>query len=139
MAAFRGRPAGFVAIPQRKEYHELLDLIATSLKDNNIEILLSPNHFTPDLLDSCKKADFLIADVTEPNLSTYYVIGASQASRKPVLLLCRESSSVPPEISGFKVLQYKPGNVKRLSQFLRYWLPDLLLEQTYSKPLTDKV
>ena len=74
------------------------------------------------------KADFLIADITETNPSTYFLIGAAQASQKPVLLLSMETSSAPTEISGFKVVQYNSVNVKRISELLRLFISDFLSE-----------
>jgi hypothetical protein len=133
VTVFRGRLAAYVAVPQRDEYHEVSSLISRSLKEHNVEEIRSPCDFTPSLLEMCKKADFLIADVTEANPSTYYVIGASQASQKPILLLSKENSSAPPEISGFKVLQYKPGNVGRVSELLTYLLSDILAEAPVHK------
>ena len=133
MTVFRGRLAAFVAIPKSDEYNEVSSLISLSLEEHNIEEMKSPCDFTPTLLEICKKADFLIADITETNPSTYYVIGASQASQKPVLLLSKETSSAPAEISGFKVLQYRPGNVRKISEFLKYLLSDILAEGIVEK------
>jgi hypothetical protein len=132
MAVFRGRLAAFVAIPQGDddEYKEISSLISKSLEEHNIAEMKSRREFVPELLEYCKKADLLIADITEVNPSTYYVIGASQASQKPVLLLSKENSSAPSEISGFKVLKYKPGNVPKISELLRSWLSDILDEAT---------
>ena len=81
-------------------------------------------------LEACMKADFLIAEITETNPSTYYLIGASQASQKPVLLLSREISFAPTEISGFKVVQYKSDNVKRISESVRLFISEFLYEAT---------
>jgi hypothetical protein len=133
VTAFRGRLAAFVAIPKSDEYHEIVSLISLSLKKHNVEEMRSPCEFAPSLLEMCKKADFLIADVTETNPSTYYVIGASQASQKPVLLLSKENSSAPQEISGFKVLQYKPGNVGKISELLTHLLSDIMAEAPVHK------
>jgi nucleoside 2-deoxyribosyltransferase len=130
MAVFRGRLAALVAIPQSDEYKEISSLITQSLEEKKIEKMKSPRGFEPDLLEACKRADLLIADITETNPSTYYVIGASQASQKPVLLLSKEKSAAPLEISGFKVLQYKSSNVQKISELLRSWLSDLLADAT---------
>jgi hypothetical protein len=130
VTVFRGKYAAFVAIPKSDEYQEISSLITNSLEklEGRVHEIRSPCEFTPCLLETCKKADFVIADITEINPSTYYIIGASQASQKPILLLSKEDSSTPPEISGFKVLRYKPGNVRRVSEFLRYFLSDILDE-----------
>jgi nucleoside 2-deoxyribosyltransferase len=130
VAIFRGRPACLVAIPEGPEYAEIGQLIYLSLKDLNVEEIRSPCKFTPYLLEECMKADFLIADITETNPSTYFLIGAAQASQKPVLLLSMETSSAPTEISGFKVVQYNSVNVKRISELLRLFISDFLSEAT---------
>lgn len=130
MAVFRGRLAAFVAIPKSHEYEEIASLISSSLEDLNVEEMRSPGDFTPYLLEACIKADFLIADITEANPSTYYAIGASQASQKSVLLLSKENASAPPEISGIKVVQYKPDNVQKISEFLRLFILECPAEVT---------
>ena len=81
MAVFRGRHSAFVAIPKSHEFAEVSSIISSSLADLNIEEVTAPLNFNPSLLEACKKADFVICDITENNPSTYYVIGASQASQ----------------------------------------------------------
>ena len=128
MAVFRGRLAAFVAIPDSQDYAEIASLISSSLEELNVEEMRSPSEFTPYLLEACKKADFLVADITETNPSTYYVIGATQASQKPVLLLSKENPSTPAEISGFKVVQYKSDNIGKIKELLRLFISDFLVE-----------
>jgi nucleoside 2-deoxyribosyltransferase len=133
VTVFRGRLAAFIAIPESDEYHEVSSLISLSLEEHNVQEIRSPCVFTSFLLEACKRADVVIADITETNPSTYYVIGVSQASQKPVLLLSKENSAAPLEISGFKVLQYKPGNVRRMSELLHSWLSDIVAEVSVQK------
>ena len=129
MAVFRGRHSAFVAIPKSHEFAEVSSIISSSLADLNIEEVTAPLNFNPSLLEACKKADFVICDITENNPSTYYVIGASQASQKPVLLLCKESpATAPSEISGFKVVRYRPDNVSAISKFLHLFVSEFLPE-----------
>lgn len=129
VAVFRGKLAAFVAIPSGQVYQELSALITKVFEGDEVEIVPSPCTFTPDLLEKCRKADFLIADITEVNPSTYYVVGASHAMQKPVLLLCQEGSSELEEISGVRIVRYTPGRIQRLSEFLGYWLKDIGSEQ----------
>jgi hypothetical protein len=121
---FRDRLCAFVAIPKSNEYIEVSSLVSSSLNQLNVEEVRSPCDFTPSLLETCKKTDLLIADITKTNPSTYYVIGVSQALQKPVLLLSQ--TAAPPEISGFKVLKYRPGKVQKISDFLRIFLSEIV-------------
>ena len=134
MAVFRGRLAGFVAIPKGAGYEEILRLIEEAFNAHGVEVITSPCSFTPDILEGCRKADLLIADISDNNPSTYYIIGVSQVLQKPVLILSQDEQkigahSIPYEISGQKVVRYMAGHTGRLADYLKHWLADISSNQ----------
>jgi hypothetical protein len=50
MAVFRGRLAGFVAIPDQPAYAEIRRLVNESLSEQGVEQIDSPCDFTSELL-----------------------------------------------------------------------------------------
>lgn len=58
--------------------------------------------------DAIKKADFIIADLTELNPNVIYEIGYAHALEKPVFMIVSRdaSSDIPSDLTGYHLLFY---------------------------------
>jgi hypothetical protein len=57
--------------------------------------------------DSIRKADVIIAEVTQPNPNVYYEVGFAHALKKQVVLITREIKSSPFDLGGYNHIVYK--------------------------------
>ena len=67
-------------------------------------------HFTGDILQEIykhiKNARLVVAEVSQQNSNVFYEIGFAHAIDKPVVLLTKDVSSSPFDISGFNHIVY---------------------------------
>lgn len=59
-----------------------------------------------DIYDSIKKADYIIADLTELNPNVYYELGYSHALDKKVIILSQDISTLPFDLKHQRVIVY---------------------------------
>jgi nucleoside 2-deoxyribosyltransferase len=59
------------------------------------------------IYDSIRRADVIIAEVTQPNPNVYYEIGFAHALGKPVVIITRDIKSSPFDLSGYNHIVYK--------------------------------
>lgn len=77
------------------------------------------------LTDALRKADIVIADVTDGNPNVMYELGYAHSLRKPTIILAEFSSmhSVPFDLRGYNLLTYDRNDLhsfgKQLARFLR--------------------
>lgn len=77
-------------------------------------------HFTGDILQeiyqNIRKARLIVAEVSQQNSNVFYELGFAHALGKPVILLAKDVSKTPFDISGFNHIVYK--NITDLEQKL---------------------
>jgi nucleoside 2-deoxyribosyltransferase len=60
-----------------------------------------------DILQAIRKADYIIADLSQPNPNVYYEMGFAHALRKPVILITRNLESLPFDLRHQRVIIYQ--------------------------------
>jgi nucleoside 2-deoxyribosyltransferase len=75
-----------------------------------------------DILESIRKADVVLADLTGKNANVFYEVGICHALGKPVLLLAQSIEDVPFDLRHRRVLlyEYTPKGCKRLEDMLEH-------------------
>jgi hypothetical protein len=68
------------------------------------------------ITDRIKRADVVIADITNDNTNVYYEIGLAHANHTPTILIMRSGGQIPFDLRAFNVLFYE--NVTRLREAL---------------------
>lgn len=88
-------------------------------------------HFTGEILEEIYKlietSRFIVAEVSQPNANVFYELGFAHALKKTVILLTRDASKIPFDISGFNHIVYK--SIADLEQKLSARLNVLLTPQ----------
>ncbi|MBL8761326.1 MAG: hypothetical protein JNL50_08500 [Phycisphaerae bacterium] len=64
--------------------------------------------------DAVDNSVFVIADISEPRPNIFYEVGYAVARQKPVLLLLREGSQVPSDLSGTEYVPYQESRERML-------------------------
>ena len=126
LAARQRARSCFLAIPATEEFHAVRDVIAQTLRNQDITVL-GLGHSDADLqystVEAIERADMVIADVTDARPDILFEAGIAVGMRKPVILLGRhDRSRIPPGLSDLRVLRYRPDETDKLGHFLDRWL-----------------
>ena len=69
--------------------------------------IYGPGVIVQDIVDQVVSAQLVIADISVPNANVYFEVGYALASKKPIILLAKKNTSLPFDVSGFRVLFYE--------------------------------
>ena len=120
----------FIATPFRG-FEVLRQVIAKSLREMRVEPLLLENlrpsgDVAEMTLGEIRRADFVIADLTDNNPNVTYELGYARGLEKPLLVLVQRNARVPFNVSSFLVNVYKPDDPEDLLDKLRAWVPRII-------------
>ena len=80
-------------------------------------------HFSKSILsqiyNGIKKADFIIADMTDNNPNVYYEIGYAHALGKEVILISQKNENIPFDFSDMNRIEYDEHNLSDLMAKLK--------------------
>ncbi len=68
--------------------------------------VFKPGPIIADVLDSIRKADYLIADLTSRNPNVFYELGVAHELGKPVILLTQSADDVPFDVKHQRYIEY---------------------------------
>jgi hypothetical protein len=68
--------------------------------------VFTPTDILDDIWQSLNRADFIIADITGRNANVLYELGIAHTLAKPVLILSRNASDIPIDLSTRRVILY---------------------------------
>ena len=69
--------------------------------------IYGPGVIVQDIVDQVISAQLVIADISVVNANVYFEVGYALATRKPIILLAKKDTSLPFDVSGFRVLFYE--------------------------------
>lgn len=106
---------GLILTPFTSKHRNIHKEIELGLDAEGIRVIRLDDIILPGALlasaitDAIKKADFIIADLTEANPNIMYEIGFAHALEKQVFLIVSESSNfqIPFNLTGYHYLFYK--------------------------------
>ena len=107
------RPRAFVVMQLSEEStHVYLDVIKAVCAEFGITAIRADEIYGPgvivtDIVEQVIGAHLVIADISSPNANVYFEVGYALASDKPIVLLAKKGTSLPFDISGFRVLFYE--------------------------------
>ncbi len=78
--------------------------------------ILHDNEIMKMIVDHITRARLIVAEVSDPNPNVFYEVGWAHALEKPTVLVAREGSSLPFDISHINTVFYK--NIKDLDSKL---------------------
>lgn len=128
-------PSAFVVMQFTDPFNELYeDVIRPICNDLGFEAYRASDIYRPgviiqDITQGLAESYVVIADITPPNPNVFYELGYAHALQKPVIMLAdRDASSLPFDVSGYRVIFY--GNTIRgkssLEADLRQHLTNIL-------------
>lgn len=115
------RRACFVAIPFERKFQNAWDLaIAPAIRDcglipwrgDNKEF--GANIVMKDITRAIHAADLMIADISDSNPSVMYELGLAHAAKKHTILIARDASKIPFDISHIRVREYDSEHLRAL-------------------------
>ena len=89
-----------------------LDVIKSACKDFGVRAIRADEIYGPglivaDIVEQVHTGQLVIADISERNPNVYFEVGYALAMRKPIILLAKKGTSLPFDVSGFRVLFYE--------------------------------
>lgn len=127
-------PRAFVVTQFSEHFTDVyLEVIKSACKDFGIEAIRADEIYGPgmiveDIVEQVRTAQLVIADISVENPNVYFEVGYALATRKPIILLAKKGTSLPFDVSGFRVLFYEDtiGGKSRVERGLRNHLRALL-------------
>lgn len=124
------RPRAFVVMHFGERYTPVyVDVIKSVCEDQEFGItpIRADEIYTPgaliigDITRQIVEAQIVIADISEPNANVYFEVGYALAQNKPIILLARQGTELPFDVSGFRVLFYEDsiGGKSKFEEGLR--------------------
>ena len=110
-----------------------LDVIKSACEDFGIDAIRADEIYGPgviveDIVEQVRIAQLVIADISVENANVYFEMGYALATEKPLILLAKKGTSLPFDVSGFRVLFYEDsiGGKSKVEEGLRNHLRALL-------------
>ena len=107
-----GAPSVFVVMQFGSPYDELYDdVIKQVCGEFSLDVIRADDIYRPgvifqDILQGLDESNVVIADVTPPNPNVFFELGYSHALKKPAILLAERNTTLPFDISGYRVIFY---------------------------------
>jgi hypothetical protein len=117
------RPA-FVAMPYRPKWSKPVEqTILASASKTNFKFEVSRNSEKPGLItnqiwNEIRRAEVVIADITDENPNVFYELGFAHALGKEVIMLSQSVSRRPFDISTARLLHYRVDDLRGLGKRL---------------------
>jgi nucleoside 2-deoxyribosyltransferase len=128
----------FVAVPPSAAFAQVREAILETLAASDVQAL-EARDFSRELpIEVIRRADFLIADVSDASPYIFYEVGMANALRKPVQLIAQRTPQSPADLAGHQLVMYGAEETDKLRDFLRYWLCGTLesiTSRTYTRAL----
>ena len=105
-------PSVFVVMQFGSPYDELYDdVIKQVCGEFSLDVIRADDIYRPgvifqDILQGLDESNVVIADVTPPNPNVFFELGYSHALKKPAILLAERNTTLPFDISGYRVIFY---------------------------------
>lgn len=106
-------PLAFALMPLSTPFLELYRDVVSQVAEKlgfvprNALELHGPGIIMKEILENIVEAEILVAEISTPNPNVYYELGYASALNKPIILLAREDTRLPFDISGFRVIFYE--------------------------------
>lgn len=117
------KPFVLVLMPFKNEFKNIYtDGIKVACEEAGCECeRVDEQKFTKFILDQIyeqiAKADFLVAELSEPNINVYYEVGYAHSQGKNVILVAKEDKKIPFDLQNYQVLIYD-GSIDKLKKKL---------------------
>jgi hypothetical protein len=118
------RPA-FVAMPYKPKWSKPVELtIQAAASESNFEVKVSRNSEKPGLItnqfwNEIRKAEVVVADISDENPNVFYELGLAHALGKEVIMIGQGASKRPFDISTARLLHYSIDNLPALGRRLK--------------------
>lgn len=102
----------FVLMPFRREYQGIYNIIRRAGESAGLRVfradeMVAPGRITDQILDAIRHAGLIVADVSDTNPNVLYEIGLAHSLNKPTILISRQGTNLPFDLSGSRVIFYE--------------------------------
>ena len=106
-------------------------LAQNGIRGFSVDDLSAGTPWADALTDALRRADIVIADVTDANPNVMYELGFAQSQRIPTIILADASSNRPAPfyLGGYNILTYDASNLESLEKPLNRFLQEYTKEE----------
>ena len=129
---FLEKSQAFLSLPLKDAASlDLARQIGELLRGHDIEPVLATDADTQAPLSdqiqaAIRRAEFVVADLTDANPNVLFEVGLAQGLSKPVLLLSQgRASAVPSDLRAQQVAMYRPDDPSTVLRYVELWLRDI--------------
>lgn len=132
-----------LVIPYTSEFNDISQLVRHAVMEGNHELvrmdeMMSTGRIIDQIHDEIKKADLVIADVSDKNPNVMYELGFAQSLEKPILPIIRKGGSIPFDIASIRTLIYDRNRLNdTLSIPLKNYLAHSNFDNFLKKEITE--
>jgi nucleoside 2-deoxyribosyltransferase len=131
-------PEVFIIAPFDPEGQRVQDTVQRTLKEAGLRVvpyrdaILPGAELTSSILDSIRRADLIIADVSRQNPNVFYEVGFAHALRKPTILLfdTKSADKLPSDFAGLQYTPYDATNLRGLADRVRSEIKALTIRRS---------
>lgn len=129
----------FLVIPFSKEFEDIHFSLRQAVEMTGhtlvrMEELMATGSIANQIQDEIKKADLIIADVSNRNPNVMYEVGFAQSTNIPVLLITQQGDLIPFDIASIQVLIYDRKRLNEtLTKRVRNYLSHTNFKEFYKK------
>jgi nucleoside 2-deoxyribosyltransferase len=113
----------FVIAPWDTEGRRIQETVHRAVEEAGLKVVqparqsIPGAEMTSSILDSIRRADLIIADVSNQNPNVLYEVGFAHALRKPTILLFNNKSNhrLPSDLAGLQYIVYDLINLRSLA------------------------
>ncbi len=132
------KPEVFVIAPYDRELWPVLEAVNWAAREAGYTVerfdQMPPGAlFTSFILERIRRADLIVADVSQHNPNVMYELGFAHALRKPTILLAStksDDSKLPADLAGFRYLLYDPANLRVLTELVGSEIKEVALRRS---------
>ena len=126
-------PQAFLALPFSLAGSPVVDALTKALHDHGVQIVSPklagqfPDVISEQVFGMLRRADFVVADLTDRSPNVFFELGLALGLGKPVLLLSQApATDIPFDLRARQIVVYRPEQLDTISRYVDLWLRDLL-------------
>src|SRR4051812_21936676 len=126
-------PQAFLALPFTLAGSPVVAALTKALHEHGVHIVSPqltgevPGVISEQIFGMLRRADFIVADLTDKSPNVFFELGLAMGLGKPVLLLSQApATDIPFDIRARQIVVYRADQLDTISRYVDLWLRDVI-------------